>query len=240
MVILWLVLTGVGEVLIIVSAPFPLPPVAAAEGLIVDDAFRTLMMLSVPAIAFVVAMLIYSILRFRRRGEPSQDGPAMRSHGTFIAVWMLLTTALTIVMIIHPGLTGMKGLQAHAAKKVDLVVQVEGSKWFWKIDYPQQSVTTRTELVLPVGQHILFEVSATDVLHSFWVPAFRMKMDAVPGIVTKIYVTPNKVGNFTDDPGLRLQCAEMCGILHHQMMVPVRVLEQEEFDAWLAQQAQAN
>lgn len=238
-VILWIALTVVGEILVIASAPFPLPSVAAIEGQIVDDAFRILMMLAVPVFAFVVAMLTYSVLRFRRRGEPSQDGPAIHSRGPFVAAWMAITTALTIVMIIYPGITGMKALGAQADKDVDLVVQVEGSRWSWKITYPEHRVVSRTEMVLPVGKHILFEVSATDVLHSFWIPAFRMKIDAVPGMVTQVNATPDKVGAFSTDPRLRLQCAEACGLLHNKMIMPVRVLEQKEFDAWLAQQARA-
>lgn len=238
-VILWIVLTVVSEILVIALAPFLLPSVAAVEGRIVDDAFRTLMMLAVPVFAFVVAMLIYSVLRFRRRGEPSQDGPAIRSHGPFVAAWMIITTALTIVMIVHPGITGMKALRAQADKKADLVVQVEGSRWSWKITYPQHKVATQTEMVLPVGKHIRFEVSATDVMHAFWIPAFRMKIDAVPGMGTTVYATPTKVGSFETDIGLRLQCAEMCGLLHDKMVMPVRVLEQKQFEAWLAQQTGA-
>ncbi|MBI2329685.1 MAG: hypothetical protein HYU85_08680, partial [Chloroflexi bacterium] len=142
-VILWIVLTAAGEALVIALTPFLLPSRAALEGKIVDDAFRTLMMLAVPVLAFVVAMLIYSVLRFRRRGEPTQDGPAMRSHGPFIAGWMLVSTALTIVMIVHPGITGMNALRAQAGKDVDLVVQVEGSRWNWKITYPQHKVISR-------------------------------------------------------------------------------------------------
>lgn len=238
-ILLWIALTAIGEALVVISAPFPLPPVAAAEGRIVDNAFRTLMMLAVPVFTFVLAMLFYSIFRFRSRGEPSRDGPALRTHGPFVASWLLVTTALTIVMIVHPGITGMRDIQAQAKKEADLVVQVEGFRWAWRITYPQHKVTTQRELVLPVGRHVRFYVSSTDILHSFWVPAFRMKIDAVPGKVTTVYATPNKVGAFADAPGLRLQCAELCGLLHDKMMVPVRVLEPEQFNAWLAHQAQA-
>ena len=198
------------------------------------------MILAAPVIAFVVAMLIYSISRFRRRGDPSQDGPPLRTHGPFVAIWVLVTTALTIFMIIHPGITGMAELRAGEKREADMVVQVEGTRWSWKMTYPQHKVTTRSELVLPVGKHVRFEVTSTDILHAFWVPAFRMKIDAVPGMVTTIYATPNKVGAFAADSGLRLQCAELCGLLHDKMAVPVRVVEQKEFDAWIAQQVRVN
>lgn len=134
----------------------------------------------------------------------------------------------------------MTQLMVLAQRAPDLVVQVEGSRFSWKITYPQHNVTTFKELVLPVGKHVRFDVSATDVLHAFWVPAFRMKIDAVPGLPTTVYATPNKTGSFEDDSGFRLQCAELCGILHGNMTVPVRVLEQGQFDAWVAQQKGAN
>lgn len=239
MLLIWAALTAVGEVLIVASAPFLLPPVSALEGKIVDDAFRTLLILAAPVVAFVVAMLVYSIPRFRHRGEPSQDGPPLRTHGPFVAIWVIVTTALTIFMIIHPGITGMNELRAEAKEKTDLVVQVEGFRWAWRMTYPQHKVTTQQELVLPVGAHVRFEVTSTDVLHSFWVPSFRMKIDAVPGMVTTVYATPTKVGTFAADPGLRLQCAELCGIFHDKMVVPARVVEPKEFEAWLARQPQA-
>ncbi len=89
--------------------------------------------------------------------------------------------------------------------------------------------------MLPMGQRVRFDVTSIDVLHAFWIPAFRMKIDAVPGMVTTVYATPDKTGTFQDDYGFRLQCAEMCGTFHSKMMLPVRVVETGEFDDWVAQ-----
>jgi len=97
-------------------------------------------------------------------------------------------------------------------------------------------VTSYGEIVLPVDRRVRFEVTSTDVVHSFWVPAFRMKVDAVPGLTTTVYITPNRTGSLADDNGFRLQCAELCGFGHYVMGVPVRVVEQGEFEAWIAQQ----
>lgn len=234
MVAIWIVLTAIVEFLALRF--LPLPVAAADEAEIVDNAFRFLTALAIPVFTFVLTWLVYSVGRFRSRGEPATEGPAIHSHGPAVAAWLAVSGGLTIIMIVHPGVTGMSELAAHASKESDLVVQAEGSRWFWRITYPAYQVTTTKELVLPVGKHVRFEVSATDVLHAFWVPAFRMKIDAVPGMVTTVHATPNKMGAFTEDPSFRLQCGELCGLFHTDMTVPVRIVDQKEFDGWLSQQ----
>lgn len=235
--LLWLFLTGGGEALA-VTWNF-LPAAAADKAQTIDHAFRVLVILGIPVCTFVFAALVYSVVRFRRKGEPEEDGPPIRSSRPVVATWLAVTTALTILTIIFPGTTGLLELKDNGQTDDDLVVLVEGSRWVWKISYPQQNVTTFTELVLPVGQQVRFDVTATDVLHAFWVPAFRMKVDAVPGRVTTVTVTPDRTGTFDDDSGFRLQCAELCGLAHSAMKVPVRVLEPAEFEAWAAQGASA-
>jgi len=232
--LLWLALTLVFEVLV---AIWDFQPLAAAEeARVVDGAFRVLLVLAIPVVTFVFAALVYSVLRFRRRLGQSEDGPPIRSSGRVLGAWFLATTALTILVIIFPGTTGLLELRGDAREEADLVVQVEGFRWGWKMTYPQQGVTSYSELVLPVGQRVRFEVTSVDVIHAFWVPAFRMKVDAVPGRVTAINATPDQAGYLQRDSGFRLQCAELCGIGHSVMMVPVRVVEPTEFDAWVAQQ----
>lgn len=234
--LLWVALTAAGEALAVVWQP--MPGAAAEEAVIVDQAFRTLLILAVPVFAFVVAMLLYSVLRFRSKGQPAQDGPPIHSRRWVVATWLAVTVGLTLLMIAHPGLTGMAELAARSEKEADLVVKLEALRFAWKITYPEQKVSTFKELVLPMGKHVKFEVTSLDVLHSFWVPAFRMKIDAVPGMVTTTYATPDKTGGFQENPNLRLQCAELCGVGHGVMTLPVRVLEQGEFDTWVAQQSQ--
>lgn len=230
--LLWAALTAVGEALFVTWDMFPLK--AADRAHIVDDSFRLLVILAIPVVAFVIATLAYAVPRFRRRGEPSQDGPPIHSHRGVVASWFAVTTALTIFMIVHPGITGFNELHAATHEQVDLVVKVEASQFLWKLTYPDQNVTSFTELVLPVGRHVRFDITATDVLHAFWIPAFRGKVDAVPGLVTTVHATPEQTGSFETNTAFRLQCAELCGIGHGVMSVPVRVVEQSEFDAWVA------
>jgi len=226
---LWAGLTVLGEGLALRAGVFPLA--AAEEARIIDSAFRFLMILSVPVFTFVLAVLAYSLVSFRGRGEPPEDGPPWHGRGAVPWVWLLATTALAVYVIFNPGLKGLAELRANPT--ADLVVRLEGSRWLWKIAYPQYGVSAR-EVVLPVGRRVRFDVTATDVLHAFWIPAFRVKIDAVPGLVTRVFVTPTAVGSFEDDDTLRLQCAELCGLGHNLMRSPVRVVEAAEFDEWVA------
>jgi cytochrome c oxidase subunit 2 len=236
--VLWLALTSIGEAIAVLWDYQPLA--AAKEADVVDDAFFVLVVLAVPVVAFVVSAVLYSVIRFGRRKGDLGDGPPIRSNGKVLVAWFSVTTALTILVIIYPGTIGLLELRDHshgaAAGEGGMVVRVEGSRWVWKVTYPEQGVTSYGEMVLPVGRQVRFDVTATDVIHAFWVPAFRMKIDAVPGQVTTVYATPDQTGAFEIDSGYRLQCAELCGLGHFQMSLPVRVVESAEFEAWTVQQ----
>ncbi len=238
--LLWAVFTALGEVVVVLWDPQPLA--AAEDADLVDNAFFVLMVMAVPIVAFVLATMVYSFIRFRQRGETLEDGPPVHSYKGVVVGWFTITTALTIMVIIYPGTIGLLDLRKDAlnnpaGREADMLVEVQGSRWVWKITYPEQGVASFTEMVLPIGKEVRFDVTATDVLHAFWVPAFRMKIDAVPGQVTTVFATPNKTGSIEDDSGFRLQCAELCGVGHSLMAIPVRVVEAAEFEEWLTQQA---
>ena len=217
--------------------PFPLA--AAEEAVVVDEAFKILMVQSVPVFSFVLAALGYSVFRFRRKGEPGdpiEDGPPIHSHRGVLSTWFAITTALTVLVIIFPGITGLLDLRERASEPPDQIVQLRGVRWAWLATYPEYGVTLRSgeSLVLPVDDLIKFEITSMDVLHAFWIPAFRMKIDAVPGLITTITATPNSTGTFESNYNLRLQCAELCGGDHAGMVLPIQVVERDEFEAWIA------
>lgn len=226
--ILWLLLTGLGEFLALRASIFP--TAAAEEASIIDSSFRLLMVLGIPVFTFVLAVLLYTLLRFRSQGEAPGDGPPAHGRPAVALLWIAVTASLAVYVIFNPGLKGLAELRAN--QNADLVVRVEGARWFWKITYPEYGITAR-EVVLPVRRRVRFEVTSVDVVHSFWIPAFRVKIDAVPGMVTRIFVTPTRTGTFQEDYHFRLQCAELCGLGHSLMTAPVTVLEQAEFDAWV-------
>lgn len=230
--ILWAVLTTLGIIGVAQWQIFPSP--SAVEAAIVDRAMMILTLMSVPIFFMVVVLLVYSALRFRHRGEPTADGPHMAGHTGLTVTWVVVTFLLTLLLA---GMGSMGLIEIRKAEaEVDqnaLVVQVTGSRWLWQYSYPGQDVRSSKELVLPIHQPVRFEITASDVLHSFWIPAFRMKIDAVPGMETVIYATPNKLGDFVDDVSFRVQCSQMCGLAHSNMSTPVRVVTEEAFNAWV-------
>jgi cytochrome c oxidase subunit 2 len=141
--------------------------------------------------------------------------------------------------MIYPGLTGLNELRSD--KTADIELDVQAFRFGWLVEYPGGEVTVGSpaELVLPVDQRVRFNITSVDVLHSFWVPAFRQKIDAVPGQTTVVYVTPIEEGSGADDVAFRVQCAEICGVQHSTMAMPVRVTSEQEYEAWLADQQSA-
>ena len=236
--LVWAVATAIGVAISLSVEIFP--SAASMEAHIVDSAMTFLLVLSVPVFALVVILLGYSMVKFRQHGEPSEDGPPIRGNLKLELVWVLVSLALVIVLAGYGsiGLLDLRAHEAHAAYGDDgLVVQVQGNQWFWEFYYPAQNIRVKNELRLPLGKPVHFEITANDVLHSFWVPAFRTKIDAVPGLVTTTSATPDKIGSFQQDYNFRVQCAELCGLGHAVMTTPVVVVQPAEFDAWVAQQA---
>lgn len=235
--VLWAVLTAVGEAIVLAINPFP--TVAAREAVIVDDAFRLLMMLGTPVAALVLAWLGYNLVKFRDTDGKREDGVPLRGNPPLAWGWFLVSTALAVLVVFNPGLKGINELNAQ--NEADLVVQIEAVQWHWNVTYPQYDLSydEAVQIALPVNTRVKFEITSKDVIHSLWIPAFRIKMDAVPGETTVIYATPTEVGNFENDFNFRIQCAELCGTGHPRMQTAVRVMEQAEFEHWL-ETARAN
>ncbi len=242
-VLLWALISAVGWA--IAASTTPLPRNYSVEGEVSDEAFRLLVFLGVPVFAFVVSVLLVTVVKFRHKGEiGSEDGPPLRATPLASILWLVVTGSLAIFVIVNPGLVGLAKIRssgghgAHGAGDADLVVEVDSARWSWTVTYPDYGITVRDELVLPVDSRIRFDVTSRDVLHSFWIPAFRVKIDAVPGKTTVAYARPTEVGSQAEDSGLRLQCAELCGLGHAQMAIPVRVVERAEFEAWAQARSQ--
>lgn len=239
--LLWVVLTAVGELLVVADL---YPTVGSDEAQDFDDIFRFLLLLGVPVMTFVFATLIYAGLTFRiRTAVPTEDGPVMRGHGWFPRAWLAVTSSLAIFVMVYPGLTGLAKLQSDkraygwGERDAEMVIKATGFKWQWLFEYPdgtQVSVAAGKELVLPNETSIRFDVNSLDVLHSLWIPAFRLKIDAVPGRTTFMTVKPRALGEYQTDDAYRVQCAELCGLDHAAMRFPIRVVEPAEFESWLA------
>lgn len=200
-----------------------LPPLASAQGVTIDWLFGIHLKLIAFLFALVVVFMLYSIFAFRSEPGDLSDGQHIHGNTKLEITWTVIPLIIVAVM----GYIGVVTLRDVTASSPDeMVVEVTGSQWSWRFDYPEQGLTS-TELVLPVNQPIRFEITSTDVIHDLWVPEFRVKQDAVPGAVNLLRVTPTVVGNY------KVRCAELCGLRHSQMLADVRVLERSEFDSWV-------
>jgi cytochrome c oxidase subunit 2 len=227
--LVWLAMTFAG--LIAAQVAFE-PAVMSDKGQIIDDTFRTLLIMSVPVFTFVLSALGYSIVAFRRRGEPEEDGAPISGRGPIPLAWFVITSVMALGVMVYPGLTELPAV-VHLDANPDLIVRVQGVQWAWALNYPQQGVKTSKEMVLPVNRKIGFEITSADVIHSVWIPAFRVRVDAVPGLTTYLSFTPTQTGTSSDDSGLRLQCSQLCGLDHAKMALPVRVVSDAEFADWV-------
>ncbi|MGE0600701.1 MAG: cytochrome c oxidase subunit II [Dehalococcoidia bacterium] len=243
-VLLWAFLTGVGEATILLNW---FPSVGSHEAEDFDQIFRILLAMGFPVFTFVIAVLVYSILEFRTRGP--EDAPARFLAGSIgPGTWLVLTSLLAFTVMIFPGLTGLGALTKERTGNgwgdydAQLVIHATGYQWSWKFEYPQSGIQiqgSQNELVLPVNTVIRFDVDSADVVHSLWVPAFRMKIDAIPGRTTFMTVKPTELGHYDADAAFRVQCAELCGLDHSGMFSPIRVVTVEDFRDWVDSQTAA-
>jgi len=180
---------------------------------------------AIPSV-IVIGLGIYSVDVFNQMGgfEPGthNHSPAHVASGTALAATLNNTAEATSAPSIGIGAKNSE------SKPADLVVNVTGMQFAWIFEYPNSGVTTG-ELHVPVGADVQLNLSAQDVIHAFWVPQFRLKQDALPGIPTELRFTATKTGTYP------VVCAELCGGYHGSMRSQVIVHTPEEYDRWLTE-----
>lgn len=208
----------------IVATNVNLMPVAASSrAILVDRLARILVGIATVVFLVVEGALVYAVLRFRRKPEDKADAPAIYGNNTVELIW----TIIPAFIVIFIGVYSFQILTKIEAPGTDeLVVEVTGQQFVWTFRYPEYDRTTQ-ELRLPLGRPVRFEITSRDVIHSFWVPAFRAKRDATPGQVSQLLITPNELGTYP------VRCAELCGPGHATMVSTVTVVEEDEFLSWI-------
>lgn len=180
--------------------------------------------ISIGIFALVSAVVVYSVWKWRVSPDDDADGPPIHGHTGLEIAW----TAVPAVLVIAIGIVSAVVLARNGeAGNRPLEIEAVGQQFAWKFVYSDYDELTSGELVLPVGQETRFTMRAVDVIHSFWVPNFGQKMDAVPGIETSILVTPDRTGEF------EVVCAELCGLGHATMRARARVVPRAEFNRWI-------
>jgi cytochrome c oxidase subunit 2 len=183
--------------------------------------------ISIVIFSLVGAVVLYAVWKWRVPLDDDRDGPPIHGNTTLEIVW----TAIPALLVVALGIVSAVVLSENGqAGEKPLQVTVIGQQFAWKFEYPDYGDFTTGELVVPIDEQTQFTMKSLDVIHSFWVPNFGQKMDAVPGIDTTILVTPTRTGEFA------VVCTELCGLGHATMRAKARVVTQAEFEAWVKEQ----
>jgi cytochrome c oxidase subunit II len=178
--------------------------------------------------AAVVAVMTYSVVHFRARPDDDSDGAPIHGHTKLEIVWTaipaVLVTAISIVSAIVLAQNSRTGSNP-------LVVKVNAVQFAWKFTYPNGK--SYGYMTLPKGRHVKLDITANDVIHSFWSPELSQKQDALPGQHTHLVITPSRTGTFP------VVCTELCGLGHALMRSHVTIIPAAKFDAWMKSGGQA-
>jgi cytochrome c oxidase subunit 2 len=225
------VATGIGIALSFAIHWFP--PQASVQARNTDRLYHVLVIASIPIFVLVVTVILYSVWQFRMRpGQELQDGPPIHGNTRLEVFW----TALPAVLIL--GLVSYSFVVLHENEKKppgqEIQVGVTGQQFFWSYEYPS-SVTGGAplksySLYLPKGESVYFNMRSKDVIHAFWIPAFRLQEDVVPGITTHYRATPIRLGTYP------VVCNLLCGAGHSLMRSAVHVVTPAQFQTWIKSQ----
>jgi len=232
----WKQMLGIGIVASILGIAAGLlidwfPVAASEEAKPIDTLWDVLIIASVPVFVGVCVVVLFSVVKFRMRpGEEELDGPPIHGNTRLEVIWTAIPAILLVGLCTYAFivLTDVEKAQANTME-----VRVVGEQFAWTFYYPGEDgkeIATR-ELHLPINRPVKFTLQAKDVLHDFWIPAFRMKKDAVPGLDVTYRVTPNRLGEYP------IVCAELCGLGHATMRARAVVTSEAEFTSWLAEAA---
>ena len=201
-----------------------LPEQASEQRAGIDFVFWLTTAICIAIFAIVAAVTIYSVWKFRVRPDDDSDGLPIHGHTGIEIAWTAVPTVLVIIIGVASGIVLARNDRTSADA---LRVRVTAQQFAWTFQYPN-GVSSGT-LRLPLDRDVVLELSARDVIHSFWVPQFGQKQDAVPGEVTKLAITPTKVGEYP------VICTELCGLGHSLMRTQAVVMEAAKYDAWVRQ-----
>jgi cytochrome c oxidase subunit II len=201
------------------------PEAAATQAGPIDTLYDVLALISAFFFALVVSILLVSVVHFRRRHNDLSDGEPIHGNARLEAIWTAIPALLMVGAAVYSGLV-LADIEETKANTQD--VKITGQQFAWTFDYGSRGFKAgELHLVKDTPYH--FRMQSKDVIHSFWVPQFRMKKDVVPGLTTDVRVTPTRLGKYT------LVCTELCGLGHSTMRARVVVEDQAAFDKWAAQ-----
>jgi cytochrome c oxidase subunit 2 len=204
------------------------------QGRVVNDLWNVFLVPAVAVAAIVWGLTTFAIVRFRRqRSAPHDLPPQIAGDRRLEVIWTVVPIATVAVLF---ALTVGATYRIYERTDGGIDVSVTAFRWQWQFDYPAEGVSVvgipdvPAEMVVPVGEPVHVTLTSPDVIHSFYVPAFLFKRDAIPGRPNQFEFTVVEEGAYGG------QCAEFCGINHDRMKLTVRAVSRQVYDAWLAEQ----
>jgi cytochrome c oxidase subunit 2 len=193
----------------------------------------SLFVIAVAAVIFAVVagLLVYAVLKFRRRRQDDGREPAQIYGSTRIELAWTVIPVLIVLVLFLASARVIFSVQDASHPQGALEVTVIGHQYWWEYRYPGQNVVTANELHLPVGERTLLKLLSADTDHSFWVPRLAGKTDLIPNHPNETWIEPSETGLYLG------QCAQYCGTQHGKMLLRVYVQTRADFDAWIREQA---
>jgi cytochrome c oxidase subunit 2 len=202
-----------------------LNPPMSIEGQRIDVMFNILIGVSAAILVIVDGTLVYILIRYLRSKKTTLYPPSLPENRLLHVIWTGIPICIVAILSVYAYIILM---DISRPGKDPIVVEVTASQWQWQFHYPDANVTSY-ELYLPVNRQVLLKMHSLDVIHSLWVPRFRVKEDVLPDRVTELTITPDLSGSF------ELLCNRICGVGHSTMRTSVIVLSASDFAAWLRQ-----
>jgi cytochrome c oxidase subunit 2 len=207
-----------------------LPTSASQQADRIDFVFWFVTVVCIGIFALVVAALLYAITHFRARPDDDSDGAPIHGHTGLEIAWTavpaVLVTAISVVSAVALA-------QNDKLPKHHLQVNVTAQQFAWSFSYPKYKGLTSSFLHLPIHEAVELKMQSKDVIHSFWVPQFGQKQDVVPGMTTRLVITPKRLGTYP------VVCTELCGEGHAVMRTEAVVTTPKAFAAWVKSQQAA-
>ena len=225
----------IGGIAVVVGIPVALlipwfPTDASTQASHFRTLYDVLLIVSVPIFVLVETVVVFSVWKFRMKpGEEEKDGPPIHGNTRLEVVW----TAVPAILILGLCTYAYAVLRSNEAnKRGAMTVNVTERQFAFEFSYPEAGgkQVVSPILYLPKGRPVVFQIRSLDVIHSFFVPEFSEKIDAVPGITTTLRVTPTRLGAYP------AECTELCGAGHSLMRATVRVVAPVAFSTWLGSQ----
>ncbi len=230
-----LIATAIGIVLSYVIHWFPVQASTQAHN--TDTFYHVLVIASVPIFVLVVTVILYSVWQFRMKpGQELEDGPPIHGNTRLEVLWTAIPAMILLGLVSYSFVVLKENEKKPAGR--EMVVNVTGQQFAWSYEYPSSETggapLKTTQLYVPNNESVRFEIRSLDVIHAFWIPAFRLQIDAVPGITTSYRATPDRLGSYP------IVCNLLCGVGHGLMRSTIHVVRPSVFHTWLQSQSRVS